>query len=118
MKLPKLLPATLLLCVGFPVSLAQSQNRLPPNCAATQRIRGQFPGGPFTFLPGERYRGGPLVKFEIGEDGSVTNVRIGRSSGITDIDKETLRALAAWKYNTRSGCPPVDIEMSVLIHCQ
>ena len=41
-------------------------------------------------LPTESYRNASSVKFLIQEDGSVSNVRITRSSSVADIDKKSL----------------------------
>ena len=109
----------LALGVSLPVSLAQTpENQLSASCATMLRVRGRFPNGPFKFLPNEKYRGGPLVRFDVGEDGLVANVRIARSSGIADIDKKTVNAVAAWRYKPRPGCPVIEIEMGVTIDWQ
>lgn len=84
----------------------------------TVRVHGSFPKGPFKLLPGESYKE-PLSKYQIQEDGTVSNAIVARSSGVADIDKKVLGAVAHWKYKPRSlGCGVIDTEMSVLIHLQ
>lgn len=118
MKLPVWL-VILALGVTFPVSPAQApENLVSASCATMRRVHGHFPNGPFKFRPNEKYRGGPLVKFDVGEDGLVTNVRIARSSGIADIDKKTADAVAAWRYKPRPGCPVIETEMAITIDWQ
>lgn len=90
---------------------------LPPICTKTIRIHGSFPKGPFETLPGESYKRSPTVKFLIQEDGTVSNGRITQSSGVADVDKKTLDAVAKWKYKPRpSGCEVIENEMTVIIH--
>ena len=56
-----------------------------------------------------------MVKFQINEDGTVSNTKIVRSSGVADIDKKVPAAVSSWKYAPRPGCPVIDSEMSVTI---
>src|SRR5580700_371706 len=90
---------------------------LPPECTKTIRVQGSFPKGPFTTLPDESYKRIPTVKYLIQEDGTVSNAAITRSSGVADVDKKILDAIAQWKYKPRpSGCGAIEIEMAVTIH--
>jgi TonB family protein len=89
---------------------------VPSECTKTIRVHGSLPKGPFEPLPGESYKGPPLVKYQIQQDGTVSNVIVTRSSGVADIDKKILDAVARWKYKPRSvGCGVIDTEMSVIL---
>jgi TonB family protein len=72
------------------------------------------PAAPYKFLPNESYRQSPVIKFQINEDGSVSNARLVRSSGVKDIDKKVLKAVSSWKYEAVPGCI-LDSEMTVII---
>jgi TonB family protein len=83
-------------------------------CTKTIRVHGLVPKGPFKFLPKESYKGSPLIKYQIQEDGTVSNATLTRSSGVADIDKKVLDAVARWKYKPRSvGCGVIETEMSL-----
>lgn len=90
---------------------------VPPECAKTTRIHGSFPNGPFKTLPNESYKRSPTVRYVIEEDGTVSNPAITRSSGVADMDKKILDAIARWKYKPRpAGCGAIETEMTVTIH--
>jgi TonB family protein len=110
----------ILLTVGL-VTTCRGQDSqkkfLPPECTKTIRVRGSFPKGPFKTLRGESYKRSPTVKYLIQEDGTVSNASITRSSGVADIDKQILDALAKWKYKPRPpGCGVIETEMAATIH--
>jgi len=87
---------------------------VPAECTKTIRVHGSVPKGPFKFLPQESYKGAPLIKYQIQEDGTVSNSTITRSSGVADIDKNVLDAVARWKYKPRPvGCGVIETEMSL-----
>ena len=87
---------------------------LPPECTKTIRVHGSFPKGPFKTLPGEFYKRSPTVKYLIQEDGTVSDATVTHSSGLADMDKKILAAIAHWKYKARpSGCGVIETEMSV-----
>ena len=89
---------------------------VPSECTKMIRVRGSFPKGPFKFLPKESYRGSPLIKYQVQEAGTVSDTTITRSSGVADIDKKVLDAVARWKYKPRAaGCGVIETEMSVTI---
>jgi TonB family protein len=89
---------------------------VPPESAKAIRVRGPIPNGPFEFLPKESYKGSPLIKFQIQEEGKVSGALISRSSGVADIDKKVLDAVARWRYKPRpAGCGAIDTEVSVTI---
>jgi TonB family protein len=75
------------------------------------------PTGPYKFLPGKTYKHSPTVKFQINEDGTVSKVKLTRSSGVKDIDKQVLETISSWKFTPVPGCT-LDSEMTVLIHWQ
>jgi len=80
------------------------------------RLHSTFPNGPFKFLPKERYKGGPLIKYQVQEDGTVSDATLARTSGVADVDKKVLDAVARWKFKARPvGCGVIDTEMSATI---
>lgn len=87
-----------------------------PECTKTTRVHGSFPKGPFKTQPNESYKWSPIVKYEIQEDGTVSNARVTRKSGVADIDKKFLEAVSHWRYKPRpKGCGVIGTEMSVTI---
>jgi len=54
----------------------------------------RFPRGRSSSFPKESYKGSPLIKYQIQEDGTVSSASITRSSGMADIDKKVLDAVA------------------------
>src|SRR5215467_7728188 len=91
-------------------------NNLRPECAKLVRVHGSYPKGPFKILPGESYKRSPTIKYEIQEDGAVTNAIITRKSGVADIDKKFLDSISRWKYKPRPpGCGDIENEMTVTI---
>ena len=87
---------------------------VPAECTRTIRVHGSVPKGPFKFLPKESYKRSPLIKYQIQEGGTVSNATITRSSGVADIDKKVLDAVARWKYKPRPvGCGVIETEMSL-----
>jgi TonB family protein len=56
-----------------------------------------------------------MVKFQINEDGTVSNTKVTRRSGVAAIDKKVANAMAGWRYAPRSGYPVIESEMSVRI---
>ena len=106
-----------LLSLLLPAGADTQQKAVPPECTKVTRVHGSFPKGPFKPLPTESYRNTPSVKFLIQEDGSVSDVRITRSSGVADIDKKVLESVSQWKYKARpSGCGVIENEGTVVIH--
>jgi TonB family protein len=78
---------------------------LSPECTKTIRVRTPSPLDPFKFGQDGKYRGAPIIKYQIQEDGSVADVALTRSSGIGEIDRKYLGAIAKWKFKPRSaGC--------------
>jgi TonB family protein len=112
--------AALFLAFGLGTSCrgqTTQENKLPPECTKSIKVHGSFPKGPFTFLRGESFKRSPLIKYQINEDGSVSNTKITRSSGVKDFDRKLLGAVSNWKYKSRpAGCGVIETETSVLIH--
>jgi TonB family protein len=101
----------------LPAGADTQEKALPPECKKVTRVHGSFPKGPFKTLPSESYKSSPTVKFLIQEDGSVSDVRVTRSSGVADIDKKVRESVSKWKYNARpSGCGVIESEGTVVIH--
>jgi TonB family protein len=92
------------------------QKSLPDSCTKTIRVHGTFPKGPYKTLANESYRRSPVVKYQIEEDGTVTNATLIRSSGVASIDKAVVDAIGRWKYKPRpKGCGQIETKMSVTI---
>jgi len=65
---------------------------------------------------GEHYQQHPIVSYKIGEDGSVTHVRLERSSGVPRIDKDFVEQTALNRYKPRrAGCGVIETKMSLTI---
>jgi TonB family protein len=64
--------------------------------------------------PGERYRA-PSVRYKINENGTVTNVKVLRYSGVKDIDQRLASSISNLKYAPRPGCPTIVTEMTLTI---
>jgi TonB family protein len=62
------------------------------------------PTAPYKFLPGESYKRSPTIKFQINEDGTVSNIKLIRSSGVKDIDRKLLKEASGWKFRAVPGC--------------
>lgn len=89
---------------------------VPPECTKMIRVHGSFPNGPFKTLPNESYKRAPTVKYSIQENGTVSDATITRRSGVADMDKKILDAVARWKYKPRpTGCGVIESEMTVTI---
>src|SRR5579863_7448414 len=79
---------------------------VPSECTKTIRVHGSFPKwGTIKYLPNEAYKRSPIIKYQIQEDGTVSNVTLNRSSGVADIDKKLRDAVARWEFKPRPvGC--------------
>src|SRR5258708_5355565 len=100
--------------------LTAQEKKLPPGCLTASQIG--FPEdpfknlqGPFKVLPGEAYKDSPTLSFQINEDGSVSKIKLIRSSGVRDIDEQTVNAIRGWKYKPRPGCGAIEVKMSLTI---
>jgi TonB family protein len=68
------------------------------------------------FRKGEKSSGyAPLITFEILESGEVTNARVKRSSGVSDIDALALDWARSARYKKRPGCGIVKSRASVVV---
>lgn len=83
-------------------------------CRISRQTKGSVPWKLFKRSVGESYKHAPIVSFTIKEDGSVSNVRLIRSSGIRDLDQQVLTAIANWKYKPNPGCT-IETKMSLTI---
>jgi TonB family protein len=85
---------------------------------ATAKNLGKYPRfkGPYRVAPGEAYKGSPIIKYSVNPDGTVSNVRLIRSSGIRDLDEKLVRAYSGWRFRAQRGRPVIEAETSVLIH--
>jgi TonB family protein len=57
----------------------------------------------------------PLVSFVVNEDGSVSSVKIIRSTGSPRVDANLVQSVAEWKYKPQPGCK-IETKMDVMIH--
>ena len=89
--------------------------KVSPKCRNRQIVNNRGPSPPYKFLPGESYKDSPTIKFQINEDGTVSNVKLMRSSGVKDIDRKLIKAASAWTYKAVPGCI-IDAEATILIH--
>jgi TonB family protein len=90
--------------------------KVPKKCIPQIASHGQFPKGPFNYKANESYKRSPIVKFQINEDGSVTSVKVVRSSGVGDIDNKMVEYVAKSKYKPRpAGCGVVESKGSITI---
>jgi len=87
----------------------------PQACKSARYQSGELPSGPFNFLSNESLRGQPVVKFQINQDGTVSNVRLVRGSGVRDINKKVVESVSMWKYQPKPECGVVEVEMMVII---
>jgi len=72
------------------------------------------PKGPYKFLPGETYKRSPTVIFQIDEDGTVSKVKLTRSSGVKAFDEQVVKTVSDWKFKGVPGCI-LDSEMTIVI---
>jgi TonB family protein len=107
----------LFLALGCPCRSQDAQKRsLPPECTKTIRVNGAFPTGPFKILPNETYKRPPFIRYQIQEDGAVSDAVLVHSSGVADVDKKVVDAVRSWKYQARpTGCGVIETKMSVVI---
>lgn len=94
---------------------ADATRELPPRCTVTQKRRGEIPTGPFRHSRGESYKRAPVVKFDIEEDGTVSNIKLMRSSGLKDLDQKLVQAIRHWEYDQRPGCGVTESEITATI---
>ena len=66
--------------------------------------------------PGESYRGTPVLRADIEENGDVRNVELLSASGIRRLDTLLLTDLGDWKYAPRPHCGVVKTNIAVTVH--
>jgi TonB family protein len=64
---------------------------------------------------GESYRGSPVLRVDIEENGDVTNVEVIQPSGIRRLDALLLANVRQWKYGPRSNCGVVQSNIAITI---
>jgi len=112
MRLPV---SALLLSLLLPTGAETQQKTVPQGCSV-KLLHGSYPKVN-TPISQYTYKRSPIVRFLIQEDGSVSGVRVVRSSGVADIDKKVVDAVSQWKYKPRqTGCGVIEDQMTVLIH--
>ena len=85
-------------------------------CKLALLKKGQNPLTGFELRKGETYRNSPVVSFSISPDGSVSGVKLVRTSGVSRIDDAVVADAKNMKYKPRAGaCGTVVSEMSVTI---
>lgn len=57
----------------------------------------------------------PTITFQILENGEVAQVKIKRSSGISDLDQYALRSIRLSRYNRRPGCGTIESQATVTV---
>ena len=132
MKPLKLLNALLFAALLFPgtarYSLGQDQKKKEQNRKERELMAGckselkknEVPLEPknWKLEKGEKYGGGPVISYTIEEDGTVTSVKLKRSSGVQRIDEYYLARVKDRKFEVIPGCPVVEATLDVLIHFQ
>ena len=114
MRLIALIPLLLAGAAVCPAQTAQ-EKKILPGCKSDRQESAALPTGPFKVLPNESLKGHPLVKFQIKEDGTVSNVRLVRGCGVRDINKKVVEAVSKWKYKPGPECGVVEVEMVVIV---
>jgi TonB family protein len=95
---------------------AAQKTEVPKECTAVKLVHDSYAKGPFKFRPGEIYKQVPVITFEVSEDGIVSNVKLVRSSGVKDIDKNEVQAISQWRYKPRpTGCGVIESEVAITI---
>lgn len=89
---------------------------LPRECIQLIKVHTPLPIASYKLAAGESFRTSPIFKFQVQEDGSVTDLKLIRSSDVAGIDKQFLTAIKDWKCKPRpTGCGIIETEMSVTI---
>jgi TonB family protein len=119
------LTAVVLLVAGAPAQQSSKKpadeevRKLKAKCKATILKRNpQKEPQSFAFARGEKYKNSPVVSFSISEDGSVSNVRLKRSSGVKSIDEYAIQSVKSVEYKPMPGCPGIESQADVTIHFQ
>jgi TonB family protein len=119
---------TLLVLAGADHSSGQSEKKpekskeekeLIARCK-TRPIKNALPKEPknWKWEKGEKYHGGPTISYTIEEDGTVTNVKLKRSSAVRKIDEYYVAWVKGSKYEAMPGCSGIDTAFSITIDFQ
>lgn len=85
-------------------SQTKGAEKVSPECKNRPVLNKSGPTAPYKFFPGESYKRSPIVKLQINEDGTVSNVKLIRSSGVKDINRKMLKAASGWEFKAVPGC--------------
>jgi TonB family protein len=90
------------------------QKKSDSRACAPIAVKNQFP----EHLPGFKGKKyiSPIISFDIGEAGDVSNVAVKRSSGDADFDASLKKAVEGWKYKPQPGCGVRSSEISISVH--
>jgi TonB family protein len=105
----------ILMAVATPCPAQNATKTDPSACAPKIQKKASFPKGSVKIRPNEVYKNLPVVKYRILEDGSVSNVKLVRRSGVSDVDREAVDWVQSTKYNARPGCGVVDSTITVAV---
>jgi TonB family protein len=64
---------------------------------------------------GEKYRDHPVVSYTIEEDGTVTNVKLKRASGVRKIDEYALQSVKGQRFEAMPGCHGIETTETIII---
>lgn len=101
-------------CSCIARSMPKQQKKSDARACAPIALKNQFP----EHLPefkGKKYVS-PIISFDIGEAGEVSNVTVKRSSGDPDFDGSLKNAVEGWKYKPQSGCGIRSSEINISVH--
>jgi TonB family protein len=98
---------------------SKDQSELIARCK-TQIIKRNLQPQPKNWQIGkdEAFRSSPQVSYTIQEDGTVSNLKLKRGSGVRGIDEYALNIVKGRKYQPMPGCPGVDATETVTIDFQ
>lgn len=69
----------------------------------------------FRFRKGETYRNSPIVSYQVDPDGTVSNVKLIRSTGVKDIDAFAVDWAKKLKYKPAPDCETLLVDTSITI---
>lgn len=69
----------------------------------------------FKFRKGETYRHSPVVSYQVDPDGTVSNVKLVRNTGVRDIDAFAVDWVKKRKYKAAPGCESLLVEVDITI---
>jgi TonB family protein len=101
-----------ILLVG--VLSAGAQLAKDSNCSRDEKISGAVPTDPFDVKKGEIYRS-PVVSFTVSADGTLSQIRFIRGSGIRSLNAQLIREIKKWRYSSRPDCAPIRVKTAITI---